>query len=455
MIEQRLDLKQTQQLTFVPQLQQAMRLLTMQIAQLVEQAELEIEENPALEIVETEDEKELDDTEDFKEGGEIEWESFLSFVEDYVPEEPENEEVEKYENYATPAPSLHQYLLQQLHLQNLSNEELAIGELLINLVDPDGYIRQDPKEISRELNLPIEKINGVLKVIKSLDPPGVGSKTLEEALIIQAEDIGILTPTLQKLILNHLRDIRAKKYEKIKKALDIDDHELQELIHKISSSLEPKPGRLYSSSNVRYIVPDIIVKKKGEDFTIELNEEWIPQVRVSPYFKQLLRQEKSREVKKFLRDRVNSAIWFVKCIDQRRQTLLSVARTIFKKQWGFLKDGPEGIVPLKLEDIARILDIHESTVGRAIQNKYAQTPHGVFPLKFFFSSGLRNKKGLISSRAIKEKIKEMIENESPEKPLSDEAISAALAKEGINISRRTVTKYRKQMHLLSSAYRKS
>jgi RNA polymerase sigma-54 factor len=299
-----------------------------------------------------------------------------------------------------------------------------------------------------------EVVEEILEEIQKFDPPGIGARNLQEALQIQMEHLGLEDTYLKTMIQYHLGDVQRKRYDRISKALGIELERVYSLLKKLST-LEPKPARLYERGEPHYILPDIIVSKVDEKFIVELNDErWIPTLRISSYYKKLV-SEGDKEIRSYIKERIRSALWFVKCIEQRKEILLRIAEVIFAWQHDFLIRGPEGLKPLTLKDVADIVKLHPATVSRATSRKFAQTPWGTFPLRYFFAGGVNNGNDkAISTQTVKQKIKELIAEENPSKPLSDDKIAKVLSESGISIARRTVSKYREQLGILPSNLRK-
>ena len=294
-----------------------------------------------------------------------------------------------------------------------------------------------------------------MRIIQSFEPAGVGARNLQECLMIQVEQRNIQTPKIKEFIQNHLKDLAEARYSKIAEALGISLTEVQEL-KDIVLTLDPKPGRNFSSVNdTQYIVPDATVKKVDDEYVVIMNDTITPRLSINAYYRSLLSVENNESISKFLTHRLDSALWLIKSIEQRRQTLYNVIKSIVEVQREFLDYGITYLKPLTLKNIADKIGVHESTVSRAVNGKYVQTPRGVFELKFFFKNGLDNINGsATSSESIKKMIKEMVASENPYRPLSDQKLADLLKKKGIIISRRTVAKYREEIGIPSSAKRK-
>lgn len=331
-----------------------------------------------------------------------------------------------------------------------------MGGAIIDAIDDDGYFTDSLESIAQFFGVEIGQVEKVFCYIQDFEPVGVGARDLSEALLIQIKHLGWdQDPMFVELIKHHLKEVQLKNYDKVAKDLGVEVGKVNELVNRLSD-LEPKPGRLYSDVNPVYINPDAIIRKVEGNFVIELNEGGVLKLRVSPYYKNLLLQNTKDETHTYIKEKMQKARWFLKCVEQRKRTLRRVAEAIFTRQRPFLESGPSNILPLKMHEIARLCEINESTVSRATSSKYAQTPWGIFPLKFFFTSALSaNGGGKVSSRQIKERIKTLVAREDPRAPLSDQEIVNRLNDEGFKVVRRTVAKYREEIGIFPSNLRKS
>jgi RNA polymerase sigma-54 factor len=315
---------------------------------------------------------------------------------------------------------------------------------------------QSREEIAGKFAAPLEKVDEVLRIIHSLDPPGVGAKDIRECLIIQLDILNRLDDLTKVIIHEYLEDIAANRLGHIAKKLGRSVHEIQ-VVSDLIRSLEPKPGRQFMTQTaIRYITPDVLLEKIEDEYVVTVNESSAPRLMVSSYYEKLLAEsEKDANLAKYLSNRLNSAVWLIKSIEQRKQTIYNVVKAVVKYQKDFFDNGPKHLKTLTLKQIAEEVGIHESTVSRSINGKYMQTPRGVFEIKYFFTSGIQDYSGEgISSNSIKTFMKEIIESENTKAPYSDQDIAIMLEKRGINISRRTVAKYRDESGILSSSKRK-
>ncbi len=455
-----LTLSQTQKLVMTPELRQAITILQLSALELDQYIENQLLENPLLDVTD-EDIKEDEPIEkvEEKESDSIDWEEYFQDRASSGPIRGQSEQKEEragYENFVSSTPSLQEHLMMQLHFLSIPKTALKIGEFLIGNLDKNGYLTITTKEASRLLKVSEEDVEACLKTIQTFDPSGVGARSLTECLLIQIEQKGIDEPKIRDLVKNHLSDLGEARFSKIAEALNIGLAEVQNL-KDILVTLDPKPGRNFSSINdVHYITPDATIEKVGSEYVIIMNDTMSPRLSINPYYRSLLRSEdKESNISKFLSCRLDSALWLIKSIEQRRITLNKVIQSIAEVQRDFLDNGLIHLKPLTMKHIADKVGVHESTVSRAISGKYVQTPRGVFELKFFFQSGLNNVNGTsTSSESIKKMIRQMIDEENPHKPLSDKRIADMLKIKGISISRRTIAKYRDEIGILPSTKRK-
>lgn len=452
-----LALEQVQKLIMTPELRQAIQLLQFNSQELNEYLKQKIEENPMLEPVNSEvDYESLDNYRTEKD--EIDWKEFIDRYDDisYIPQREKKEEEYTYDNFIGDSISLKEHLLFQLNVSKLNREELIIGRTIIENIDDNGYLVADVPQLAEELGYKVEKIENVLEVIQTFDPLGVGCRNLEECLLIQVREGGFNNPNIEIIIKKYLEDIAHNRLLKIAKELNIDLSEVQEISDYIKT-LEPKPGRCFggSFSNVKYIIPDVNIDYIDGEYVISLNDVTAPRLNISKFYKEMIRNENDIEATEFLKDKLASALWIIRSIEQRRMTIYNVVKSILKFQQEFFENGEKSLKPLTLKDVADDINMHESTVSRAINGKYVQTPRGLFELKYFFCSGISTTEGEdISSTSIKAMIKEIIDGENSQKPYSDQKISNILKKRGINISRRTVAKYRDELEIPPSSMRK-
>jgi len=426
----------------------------------------ELEENPVLEIkdVPTDGEKKSTEEEEGK-GGEYEkladmegeWPDYFGQGRVDRASQEKDKKMEAMQNTAARPISLQEFLFQQFNLMGISEREREIGEKIIFNIDKNGYLQYPLEEIFDFENGGVNRpeTEKVLSLVQGLDPPGVGGRDIVEVLLLQLDPNDPALLAKEKLLGNHLEDLLKNRLPKVAKTLGLSMEELKLLLGQIGI-LNPRPGTLYNNEEPRYIVPDVIVEMFDGEYVVRLENRYVPSLRISGMYRKMLRDKSSDvETRKFVRQKIEAARWLIEAIEQRQNTLYRVACEIFKVQLPFLDHGIAHMTPLKMQAIADSLEIHVSTVSRAIAEKYVQTHRGIYPLKFFFTGGTTNSAGKDLSRAtVRMRVKEIIEGETRSDPLSDEDIAIALQREGLDIARRTVTKYRKLLNIPSSRRRK-
>jgi RNA polymerase sigma-54 factor len=387
----------------------------------------------------------------------MDWDNYLNDY--YVPRSEdisEDRDVPSYENIVSKKTSLVDHLMWQLSLSNLTPPEEGVGSEIIGNLDVNGYLMASLEEITQSSGQEMAVVEKVLRRIQEFDPLGVASRDLRECLLIQTRHLGHLNPWVEGIIQDHLHSLETKNYHAIARALQAPIEEIIPAIE-IILALDPKPGRPYSDEEAQYISPDIYVFKIGEEIHIVLNEDGLPRLRINAFYKQALSQRGavSETTREYIQDKLRSAIWLIKSIHQRQRTIYRVAESIFKFQREFLDKGVSHLKPLILKDVAEEVQMHESTISRVTTNKYVHTPQGIFELKFFFNSSLSGANGeSVGSESVKEKIRQLIAQEDPLHPLSDQELTEILLKDNINIARRTVAKYREALGALPSNKRK-
>ena len=466
-----LHLRQKQQLVMTPKLQQALKLLQMPAIELQQMLKQEIMENPLLEEVEdfleTQEEEETakeDGRDEGKEDGEdsneeIDWAEYFQsgFEIGYGLGEETNEEF--FERVPIARRSFTDQLISQLRIATEDPQTLEIGDYIIGSLDEGGYLTCELDEVASTFGVTNEEVERVLKIIQTFDPPGVGARNLQESLLIQLGIRGLEDSLAARIIQDHFEDFKQKKYLEIGKKLKIPVQEVQNQC-KVISTLDPKPGLEIMAGDPQYVIPDLVVEKVDDKYVVYLNDKNIPRLRISQaYQDELLKDNKNnsqgKETKEFIQSRLKSARWLIQTIEQRRRTMVKVMECIVDKQRAFFEKGTAFLRPLTLQQVASEINMHESTVSRVTTNKYVQTPRGVFELKFFFSSSLGTQDGSeVSAKSAKDKIRRIIEKEQPHNPLSDQKIADILKADGLNIARRTVAKYREQLHILPARMRK-
>ncbi|MDY0269801.1 RNA polymerase factor sigma-54 [Trichloromonas sp.] len=478
-LEIRQQLKLSQQLVMTPQLQQAIKLLQLSRMELVDMVQQELEENPVLEeATEVPEEKEFEEVaagevsasdvpvDEVREvSGEnegvtdIDWQTYLegySLGGSTADFYEEDEDRPSYENLLTKKGSLSDHLLWQLNLSRLDDEIRRIAAEIIGNLDDDGYLQASLEEIAATSGASPEKVGRALEVVQDFDPPGVASRDLRECLLRQIRYLGMEGSLVEAILLNHIPDLEVRKYSAIAKALGVT---LDEVLGaaKIISGLDPRPGSIYTQEEVHYITPDIFVYKINDEYVVVLNDEGLPNLRINAFYRNALAGGEGIDAQagEYIQDKMRGAIWLIKSIHQRQRTIYKVTKSIVKFQREFFDKGVAYLKPLVLRDVAEDIEMHESTISRVTTNKYVQTPQGLFELKYFFNSGINTTEGdSIASESVKSKIKEIIAGENPKKPYSDQKIVDLLLEQGIDIARRTVTKYREMLGLGSSTERR-
>ena len=477
------NLKLSQQLIMTPQLQQAIKLLQLSRLEMVDMINQEMEENPLLEEVsigedmieeapaetdslrslETDEIKPVDHTVEITGEGDgredFDWNNYL---EDYGPMgvtyQRAEDEGASWDNILTKTTSLTDHLMWQLKLSPMTETEMRVGEQIIGNLDQNGYLQASIEEIADQEHAAADFVTRVLKTVQSFDPPGIAARDLTECLLIQARLLGETNPLVEIIIRDHLKDLEMKNYPQIARKLKVEIDEVVQAVMVISN-MDPKPGSAFQEEKVQTVIPDVYVYKSGDDYKIVLNDDGMPRLRISNFYREIMAGvDGGRDVdtgKRYIKERVQSATWLIKSIQQRQKTIYKVAESIVNHQRNFFEKGINYLKPLVLRDIAMDVEMHESTISRVVTNKYMQTPAGLFELKYFFSSGLSKGNGEnIASKSVKEEIRKLIAEENPRKPLSDNEIVMMLKASGIKIARRTVAKYREMINILPSSRRK-
>ncbi|MBI3018219.1 MAG: RNA polymerase factor sigma-54 [Deltaproteobacteria bacterium] len=463
-------LKLSQSLVMTPQLQQAIKLLQLSRLELENLVTQEMIENPVLEDSPEHDDDEVhkqkmeEDRYASNEKGEkiVEGEDsfdWQSYVESYQPVAPlpisKGEEGITFENVITRTTNLQDHLMWQLQMTHFTKEEERMCQIIIGNLNEDGYLNTSLEELAAKEGFPLEDAEAVLKVIQEFDPVGVGSRDLKECLLVQAKQLDIKDHTVELIIKDYLHHLEKKNYVAIAKALDLPMERVVEL-SKIIFEMEPKPGRSFSSIDTHYITPDVYVYKMNDQYVISLNEDGLPRLKISNFYKNALQgKEASSLTKEYIQDKLRSAVWLIRSIHQRQRTIYKVTESIVKHQLDFLEKGLECLKPMVLRDVAQDIGMHESTVSRVTTNKYVHTPQGIFELKYFFNSSIGRMGDVeVASESVKDKIKKMVASEDVRHPHSDQKIVEMLQADGINIARRTVAKYREMLNILPSSKRK-
>ncbi len=475
-LELRQQLKLSQQLVMTPQLQQAIKLLQLSRLELLETVQQELLENPFLEesLEEPNQEQHADDiakevaagAQDPKETGSeadlvrnADWEDYLgdfsSTSKQAQVRETEIPEDMTFEARLSTKTSLDGHLEWQLRLSNFTEKEQRVGEVIIGNLDSSGYLQATVEEIAEMAGADVEAVEGVLYRMQRFDPVGVAARTAKECLLVQLEMLEYDDPVLLGIVRDHLEDLEKRRYKPICRKFKITMDDLKGYLE-VLQKLDPMPGASYGSQEPFYISPDVFVYRFGEEFVILLNEEGLPRLELNELYAGGVKKGADKD-KEYFQEKMRSAVWLMKSLYQRQRTLYKVAESIVKHQRAFFEHGVSRLRPLILREIAEDISMHESTVSRITTNKFMSTPHGVFELKFFFNSALELDDGSsVGSESVKARIKQMISEEDPKKPLSDERIADVLKDElRVNIARRTVAKYRTALDIPSSSKRKA
>lgn len=474
-LEGRLELRLSQKLVLTPQLQQAIKLLQLPHLELTEFLNQELMENPFLEesIDETppeeltREEKDSMEIEDIGEDSGVPLEKLMSFsVDEYFDERssdgrdigyfnPGTITPPSFEQFLSKKPDLYDHLLWQLRLAHASEEVKKVGEMIIGNIDANGYLMASLDEIAKEAETGTETAGMALHLIQSFDPTGVGARNVAECLLLQIRSLKLQDTIIEKIVMNNMDELEKKKYPLLAQQYNLPLQDIMSAI-KIIEGLEPKPGRNFANEETNYVVPDVYLVRTADGYQILLNDEGLPRLRISSFYKKLVQQNNAfpKEDKPFLIEKMRSAIGLLKGLDQRDRTIYRVTETLLDLQRDFFAYGVEHLKPLTLKDVASVLNLHESTISRVTSNKYLACEHGIFGFRFLFSSALNSGMGSISSTSVKNTIKKIVAEEDSHKPLSDQYIADMLNKSGITIARRTVAKYREELGIPSQIQRR-
>ncbi|HWJ16639.1 MAG TPA: RNA polymerase factor sigma-54 [Gemmatimonadaceae bacterium] len=474
-----------QELKINPRLYQAMDLLYMPLLDLQQHLKQELLNNPFLDMVEPEEDEEESEEEEVTEeqqateekttNDEIDWEEILLDGFDAGGRREEHEDREYYEPVTVDTRDLSDHLIDQITLLDLSPRQALLADEFIGNINEDGYLACAIEDILTTVNdtvikaaealerdtedLPVytsTEVDEMLRTIQSLDPPGVGARDLRECLMLQLREAGLEQSVPFRLVRDCFDELINHRWSEISKRFGISPSDVQKAADEIKK-LDPKPGLVYSDASDNYIIPDLIVEKIDGKYHVFLNDANLPRLKLSRAYQEIARDKKKfeGESKEFISNKLNSANWMIQAIEQRRQTMLKVMNYIVDRQRDFFEKGVQHLKPLTLREVAEVINMHESTVSRVTNEKFVQTPRGVLPLKFFFSSGLSTTAGEdVSARGIKAQIEKLVSEEDPKHPLTDQAIVNILKEGGVQIARRTVAKYRDQLGVLSARMRK-
>lgn len=489
-LETKLYQKLSQQLVMTPQLRQAIKILQVSRMELETLIDEELSQNPVLEegVEQSEEQEEHPRTDTVADNGEanngeewseprearettneiepkermgdIDWKEYLdNYRNDWhgssaTPADYDDEKRSSLENTLVRAPSLPEHLIWQLRMTGIDPIEESVAALMIGNMDKDGYLQVDIEDIAFQSGQSFDVVERALQRIQDLDPPGVGARDLRECLLLQIRAHGKGDSIAARIVRDHLNLLESKRYDRIARELGAP---LEEVVSAASyiATLEPKPGRNFGEGDIRYITPDVYVQKIGEDLVVTLNDEGLPRLRVSNFYRQVLSEPSTGDAKRYIQEKMRAAAWLIKSIQQRQRTLYLVTQSIVRFQREFFEKGVAHLKPLVLKDVAMDIGMHESTVSRATANKYVHTPQGTFELKYFFTSSLQGADGEeVSAESVKDRIREIIAQEDPRRPYSDQHIAKMLSTEHVGIARRTVAKYRGIMGVLPSSKRR-
>lgn len=478
-LEQRLSLKLSQKLVMTQSLQQAIKLLQMSSLELTETLQNELLENPVLEDARESGDESLDQAAEQKSKESKESEAsdseesfndkldnidmeayFQDYLNDYQPRQEKEHfdanDFPAFENMVTRDETLHEHLEKQLGLLPINDRGFEIGTSIIGNINDAGRLDAELEEIAESGEWKLEEVTEVWQAIREFTPLGVAARNLKECLEIQIAYSEWAGTEVETLLLDHFDLLQKQKYKELMQALDCTREELIEYLEAVKT-FDPEPGRAFAAKAPQYIQPDVYISKVDGEYQIQLNDEGTPRLKVSPQYHQILEMAKrsNKEASDYIKEKFKSAMWLIKSLDQRNRTIYKVAESLIRHQRDFFDKGVEHMKPLVLREVAEDIGMHESTVSRVVNNKYVHTPRGVFELKYFFRSGLSSAYGEdVSSLAVKEKIRKLCSEESPNKPYSDATIVKILTREGIQIARRTVAKYREELGIPSSSKRR-
>ncbi len=471
-MHQKLGLSQrlSQRLILTPSLQQAIKLLPLTTLELAEVLEAEVMENPLLEEVPLEETRTLEEAQAEAQEDKAKQEDPLKeieiekFFEDYFDEGQERRsrpsevpEMPPIENTLTESPDLYDHLTWQLHMTTSDDILIEIGEAIIQNLDEDGMLRASLEEIANMGPYPLEEVEKALALVQLLDPPGIAARNLTECLRLQLKHVGLEGSPADVMVRDYMKQLQSHQWPEIGRQMGLNPEEVNHY-WEVIRRLDPRPGNRYSPDRSAYILPDVYVYKEGDEYKIVLNDDGLPKLRISPTYRRMLdhKEAGSEETRNYVKDKLRSALWLLKSVDQRQRTIYKVAESIVRHQRAFLDHGITHLRPLVLRDVANDIGMHESTVSRVVANKYMHTPRGVYEMRYFFHSGITSSGGeAVSSVTIKDKIRKMIDEEDTAHPLSDSRIAELLEQDGLPLARRTVAKYREELRIPPSNLRKA
>ncbi len=460
-LELQLKLKQV----LAPQLIQSLKMLQMPLLRLEQTLRQELSANPLLEeddlgdevedeLAELTDDSNSDSAEDDLD--EIDWEAYLGDEKEFTPRSVLERPEEQFDQIPATEPGMYEYLLEQLNFHKLSPEEISIGEFIIGNLDETGFLSMSLEEIAEALKVDVSEVEKILKLIQTFDPPGIAARDLRECLLIQLEQKDMQDTLAYRITDEHLHELDRKTHMQLSRMMGVPADRIQNAMEDIKT-LNPRPtqGRFVKPASP--VIPDLIVESVGNDYVVVHNDKHVPRLRINNAYRDLLRRgnKAPQETKKYVREKLEQARWLLNAVNQRRTTMIRVMNAILEEQKEFFDKGPEALKPLIMEDIAQKVDMNVATISRVANEKYVQTPQGIYEIKYFFNSGVdRDDGNQMTKRSVKAKIQEIIEKEDPAHPLSDQEIYRRLQAEGIKLARRTVTKYREELKILPARFRK-
>ncbi len=456
-----------------PQLRQSLEMLQVPILELRAMIQKEIEQNPTLEELAPEgptleieadpgdtpdDKSEMDFDKEFEVMAKLddEWRDYFFQDLDNRPYSPDDDKKHQFLMDSLPQhESLQEHLMTQLHMTALGEQDQQIAEMIIGSINDDGYLTSSMTELADSLPFTEEHLQDILLVIQDFNPIGIGATDLQDCLLLQLERIGKADTVAGDIVRDYLTSLGSHKLQAIAKALKVSVEEIKEaenLIH----SLDPKPGRAFSEEVASYVLPEVVVRKVNGEYVIILNDSQLPHLRISRHYRRLMEnRETTAEVKSYIRDRLRASTFLIKSIDQRQKTIYKIADEIVRIQYDFLEHGVSHLKPLTMSTVADAVGVHETTVSRAVNQKYMRTPIGTYELKYFFTPGITTQDGTsISNKSVKDMIAQLVAEEDLDKPLSDQAIMEKLKQTGVDVARRTVAKYRIVLKIPPSHLRK-
>jgi RNA polymerase sigma-54 factor len=475
-----------QQLVMTPRLQMALKILQVSTLELEQFLKQELLQNPLLERLDDDDEAETEASESDGESAEssesaseerepeapaeaeresseqeeakdddVDWDDYMDDIYSHAyGQNLERDDDERYERVPVAVATFEDGLKSQLHVECSEESIIGIAEYIIDELDRDGFVQDSLEEIAATLKVSVEEVERALAMVQSLDPPGIGARSLEESLLLQLARRGSADSLAARVVSECFADLKTCKYDQIRRRLGVTTEDLRSAINEISK-LDPRPRTDPVAADVEYITPDLIIEEVDDAYVVYLNDQDVPRVRISPTYRRMLGGDAGSEEREFISKKLKAARWIVQSIENRRRTMVRVTESILRAQRGFFLKGVSALRPLTLQQIADDVGMHESTVSRVTRGKYVQTPRGTFELKYFFSSGIRTKDGdEVASKAVRDSMRDIISKEDKRKPLSDQKIAEELKSMGFTISRRAVAKYRDQMRILRAGLRK-